>query len=76
MEGQVDSSWDSINGSKSYFGEHAASPNGPWTQFYVGKKSSCTATGLTSGQLYYFRFRAVGTAGPGPWSDPSSKRAT
>jgi hypothetical protein len=39
---------------------------GPWTQGYVGKKSSCTDTGLASGTLNWFRMRAVGAAGPGP----------
>ena len=32
--------------------------------------------GLISGTQYWFRVRAVGAAGPGPWSDPATKRAT
>jgi hypothetical protein len=76
QDGEVDCTFDPVAGRNSYVGEHAVNPNGPWTQFYVGKKSSCTAKNLTSGTLYWFRFAAVGTAGQGPWSDPASKRAT
>jgi hypothetical protein len=59
-----------------YVGEWAAAAVGPWTQFYIGAASSCTATGLVPGQMHYFRVRAVGPLGPGPWSDIAQKRAT
>jgi hypothetical protein len=49
---------------------------GPWTQCYVGKASSCTVTGLTSGTQYWFQVCAIGAAGPSAWSDPATKRAT
>lgn len=32
------------------------------------------AAGLTSGKPYTFRVRAVGAAGPGPWSDPATTK--
>jgi hypothetical protein len=76
QEGEVDLGWQPVNGRDTYLAEHATSATGPWTQFYVGKKSSATATGLTSGTLYWFRVRAIGAAGPGPWSDPAQTRAT
>jgi hypothetical protein len=77
LDGTVDNHWDPIKrGLITYIGERALSPEGPWTQFYIGKESKCTATGLVSGTEYWFRFCAVGTAGPGPWSDRASKRAT
>lgn len=76
QEGEVDLGWQPVTGRDTYLAEHATSATGPWTQFYVGKKSSCSATGLTSGTLYWFRVRAIGTAGPGPWSDPAQTRAT
>ena len=47
---------------------------GPWTQFYVGKKSSTSRGTLDPGEMYYFRVRAVGPLGPGPWSDIAQKR--
>lgn len=74
MEGEADMLWEPVEGRDTYLGEYSASATGPWTQFYVGKKSSATAPGLTPGSLYYFRIRAVGTQGPGPWSDIVQKR--
>ncbi len=76
LEGTCDGMWDPVSGRDTYIAEYATNVAGPWTQFYVGKKSSATASGLASGQLYFFRVRAVGTAGPGPWSDVAQERAT
>jgi len=76
LEGENDLQWDPQHGTESYVGEHATDPAGPWTQFYVGRKSSCTAEGLTSGGLYYFRVKAKGAAGWSAWSDIAQKRAT
>lgn len=76
LDGEADLAWDPVQGRDTYIAECASTATGPWTQIYVGKKSSFTATSLTSGQLYYFRVRAVGTKGPGPWSDIAHKRAT
>jgi len=45
-------------------------------QCYVGKASSCTVPGLTSGTQYWFQVSAIRAAGPGAWSDPATKRAT
>ena len=76
LEGEVDMQWEPVTGRDTYLAEWAADPVGPWTQFYVGTKSSCTAGGLNPGQMYYFRVRAVGPLGPGPWSDIAQKRAS
>jgi hypothetical protein len=76
MEGEVDLSWEPVYGRDTYLAEYATGSTGPWTQFYVGKKSMATAGGLVSGTAYWFRVRAVGAAGPGPWSDVAQKRAT
>lgn len=76
MEGEADLQWDPVYGRNAYVGECSESATGPWTQFYVGAKSSCTATGMDPGELYYFRVRAVGPLGPGPWSDIAHKRAS
>ena len=72
--GEVDAMCDPQRGVQTHIGEWAPGPDGPWTQFYVGRKSSCAATGLASGALCWFRMRAVGAAGPGPWAGPISKR--
>ena len=77
LEGTVDLSWDALRrGVQTYIAQQATSPSGPWTQCYVGKASSCTVTGLTSGTQYWFQVRAIGAAGPSAWSDPATKRAT
>jgi hypothetical protein len=36
-------------------------------------KASSNATDLPSATRCWFRVRAVGTKGPGPWSDPAIK---
>ena len=74
--GEVDLGWDPQRGVQTHLAQWATSPNGPWTQGYVGKKSSCTIPGLTSGTEYWFRVQAVGAAGAGDWAGPISKRAT
>lgn len=76
LEGTSDLEWDPVRGAGSYVAECSETSNGPWQQFYMGTKSSCTATDLVSGQMYYFRVRAVGPGGPGPWSDIAHKRAS
>jgi hypothetical protein len=76
LEGENDLQWDPVYGRDTYIADCSADAAGPWTQFYVGKKSSCTATGLVPGQLYWFRVRAVGPLGAGPWSDIAQKRAS
>ena len=76
LEGECDLHWNPVSGRTNYLGEHRTTPSGPWIQFYAGKKSSATATGLVSGTQYDFRVRAVGAAGPGSWSDIAQSRAT
>jgi len=74
--GSVDLACDPQYGVQTHVAEYATAADGPYTSGYVGKKSSCTITGLPSGGLHWFRMRAVGAAGPGPWAGPISKRAT
>ena len=77
LDGSVDLGWDPIKrGVQTYIAERATSSAGPWTQCYVGRASSCTDTGLTSGTEYWYRVCAMGAAGPSAWSDRASKRAT
>lgn len=76
LEGEVDLAWEPVPNRDTYLADWAADPAGPWTQFYVGTKSTCTAEGLNPGQMFYFRVRAVGPLGPGPWSDIAQKRAS
>jgi hypothetical protein len=77
LDGSVDLGWDAIKrGVQTYIAERATAADGPYTQCYIGKPSSCTDTGLVSGTEYWYRVRALGAAGPSAWSDPATKRAT
>jgi hypothetical protein len=77
LDGEVDLGCNAIKrGVQSYVVENATSADGPFTQFYIGKASKSTCTGLTSGTEYWFRVRAIGAAGPSQWSEKTSSRAT
>ncbi len=76
MSGSVDLAWDPQRGVQTHIVHYAAASTGPWTQGYVGKKSSCNIAGLPSGVEQWFRVQANGAAGPSDWSGPISKRAT
>jgi hypothetical protein len=49
------------------------SVNGPWQNCPSPTASVFRLTGMTSGQRVWVRVRAIGTQGPGPWSDPYTK---
>ena len=77
LTGEIDLQCDAVRGAKSYVVEcrtHGATP-GAWAQAKIVTKSRTTVGGLTPGQEYAFRIRAVGTAGEGPWSDEAVKMA-
>ena len=76
MEGSIDLQWDPVRGRYNYFLECAQNPAGPWTTVYTGRASSATCGALTPGAEYWFRVRAQGAAGVGPWSDVTRKRAS
>ncbi len=75
FKGRVDTKWEPVAGRSSYVVESAVNPDGPWSQIAVTTRANCTATGLTGGTKYWFRARAVGAAGAGPWSEPVMKMA-
>lgn len=76
LDGTVKLRWAYTRGRDFYEAQCAESANGPWTQFYQGKLSAGTCSGLESGKEYFFRVRAHGPAGEGAWSDISKKRAS
>ncbi len=76
VTGSVDLAWDPQRGVQTHIVHYATASTGPWTQGYVGKKSSCTIGNLPSGVEHWFRAQAVGTAGPSDWAGPITKRAT
>jgi hypothetical protein len=75
--GTVDLTWDKVPGARTYNIQLTTTPNDDASFKLVSAsvRSSYTVTGLTSGTKYWFRVAAVGTAGPGPWSDPAEKMA-
>src|SRR2546421_5658761 len=76
-DGEIDLSWDTVSGAKSYIIEQSGDPVTPttWTHKGVSTKSSYTASGLTSGTRYWFRVAAVNNNGQSGWSDPAMKIA-
>ncbi|MBI3849191.1 MAG: fibronectin type III domain-containing protein [Verrucomicrobia bacterium] len=74
-DGELDATWDSVRGAKSY--EVQTSPE-PMTATSWVHRTSVTASsvklsGLPSATRCWVRVRAIGAAGPGPWSDPATK---
>lgn len=51
------------------------SPTATWESITITTRGKYSVSGLTPGSQYSFRIRAIGTAGPSPWSDPVSKKA-
>ena len=76
VTGSVDLGWDPQRGVQTFIAHYATAPTGPWTQGYVGKKSSCTIGNLPSGVEHWFRVQASGTNGQSDWAGPISKRPT
>lgn len=76
-DGEIDLDWDSVKKAKSYEIQRSLDPvtATSWIAAGTVTKSKGTITGLTSGTKYWFRVRAIGAAGPGPWSDPATKIA-
>lgn len=76
-DGEIDLDWDSVKKSKSYEMQRSPDPvtATSWIAAGTVTKSKGTISGLTSGTKNWFRVRAIGAAGPGPWSDPATKMA-
>jgi hypothetical protein len=76
FEGACDLTWELVKGSSVYEVEHKLQEDSaPWQRSVIVTASKARVSGLTPGVLYYFRVRAVGSAGPGTWSDMALRRA-
>lgn len=75
IDGQLDVHHDPVDRAKSYELElTTVDPiNGPWPVKCSQTTSTCSVVGLTSGQRVWIRVRALGSNGPGAWSDPFTK---
>lgn len=75
-EGACELSWETVHGSSIYEIEYRLHPmDSPWQHFGHSTAAKCRVTGLVPGTMYFFRVRAIGSAGASPWSDPAQKRA-
>ena len=74
-DGTLDSDWHADRDADSFELQKTATITdaASWQHLTNVTKSSAKLTGLTSGVRIWIRVRAVGAAGPGPWSDPVSK---
>jgi hypothetical protein len=76
-DGEIDLSWDTITGAKSYVIDKSLDPvtATSWSHAGVSTKTNFTAQGLTSGTRYWFRVAVVNNNGQSGWSDPATKIA-
>lgn len=76
FEGQVDLRCHVVKGAGSYEWEcKLHNDAGVWAQVKISLGAGIRVTGLTPLALYAFRVRAIGSAGPGAWSDEVVVRA-
>lgn len=75
-EGEVELSWDTVRGARSYVVERSTDPQAAsWTPSGVSPRSSLIVEGLDSGKRYYFRVAAITLNGQSPWSNHAVKVA-
>lgn len=77
LAGVIDLRWNSVRGRMFYEGQSNIGDinlEADWTALVNQSSNTYQVKGLTSGKAYSFRVRAVGAAGPGPWSDPATEK--
>lgn len=76
-DGEIDLTWDTTPGSRSYIIEKSLDPPTPtsWAHAGVSTRSRITINNLTSGSRYWFRVAAINSNGQSGWSDPATKIA-
>jgi hypothetical protein len=75
IESTLKACWKPVRGVKVYEIESSPDPIGASTWTYKGTvtKAKATMNSFVSGSRIWLHVRAIGTAGPGPWSDPAVK---
>ncbi|MEZ4738254.1 MAG: fibronectin type III domain-containing protein [Flavobacteriales bacterium] len=78
MIGEIKVDWDVVYGTHEYELERNSvdpADESKWELLAFTTKSKHVDTGLASGSSHWYRVRARGTAGAGPWSDPARAMA-
>jgi hypothetical protein len=76
-DGEIDLSWDTVRGARSYVVQRSPDPPSEptWTHSGVSTRSRTTVEGLNSGTRYWFRVAAITASGQSAWSNPVVKIA-
>jgi len=76
-DGEIDLSWDTVRGARSYVVQRSPDPpsESTWTHSAISTRSRATVEGLNSGTRYWFRVSAVTPNGQTAWSNPVVKIA-
>ena len=75
-EGEIDVRCVTVTGASTYEWQlRVHDGSAAWGPLETGTKTRVKATGLTPGVVFAFRVRAIGSAGPGTWSDEATERA-
>jgi hypothetical protein len=75
IEGVLKAWWKPVRGVKVYEIETCLGAIGanPWTYKGTATKAKAAINSFVSGTRIWLHVRAIGAAGPGPWSDPAVK---
>lgn len=75
-EGEIELRCKTVSGASTYEWQFRLHDNAAtWQALKTGTTTKILVPGLTPGVVYAFRVRAIGSAGPGTWSDEATERA-
>lgn len=75
-DGEIEVRCNAVKGASTYEWQQRLHDNAAaWQALKTGTTTKILVPGLTPGVVYAFRVRAIGSAGPGTWSDEATERA-